>query len=349
MIGRSYSKAIWIAASVLFLSLSLGSISHPAVCLAATEKAPKAAENAISHVVTFTSNGTTTQHVTTAKTVGDFLKERGLVVTDADYVSPSLATELADNSAITFRAAVPVTIVTSRGSKTVTSSAIDVGTLLENQNVDIGPHDQVSAPFSDALVPGEQIRVVRVAEWTTTKRQLIVPHTITRLVFSLPPGKTRVISHGARGERDTVLGFTQRDGITEHRVIATRIVRKPRARIIARGIGEYAAFEQLAKFGLQKTSYIAASAISMMATAYTAQCGGCSGYTAIGPRAGHGIVAVDPRVIPLGTRLYIPGYGPAIAGDTGGAIIGNRIDLGFNSLGDAMRFGRRPVTVYRLR
>ena len=73
------------------------------------------------------------------------------------------------------------------------------------------------------------------------------------------------------------------------------------------------------------------------------------GMTAIGRPAGHGIVAVDPSVIPLGTRLYIPGYGFAIAGDTGGAIHGNRIDLGFNSYADAIRFGRREVTVYRLR
>ncbi|MBV9149041.1 MAG: DUF348 domain-containing protein [Candidatus Eremiobacteraeota bacterium] len=349
MIGRGYSRATWVVTSVLFLSLGIGNLSHPTAAFAATERAAKAAANAISHIVTFTSNGATTQHVTTAKTVGDFLKERGLVVTEADYVSPSLASELADNTAITFRAAVPVTIVTSSGSKTVSSSAIDVGTLLENENIDIGSHDEVSAPFSDGLVAGERIKIVRVAQWTKSTKQPIAPRTITRLVFSLPPGTTRIISHGRRGERETIVGFTERDGVMRHRVIATRIVRKPRERVIARGIGEYAAFEQLAKFGLQKTSYIAASAISMMATAYTAECAGCSGYTAIGPRAGHGIVAVDPRVIPLGTRLYIPGYGIAIAGDTGGAIVGNRIDLGFNSLSDAMQFGRRPVTVYRLR
>ncbi|MBV8655919.1 MAG: 3D domain-containing protein, partial [Candidatus Eremiobacteraeota bacterium] len=69
----------------------------------------------------------------------------------------------------------------------------------------------------------------------------------------------------------------------------------------------------------------------------------------IGRPAGHGIVAVDPSVIPLGTRLFIPGYGLAIAGDTGGAIRGFRIDLGFNSERDALLFGRREVTVYRLK
>jgi len=87
----------------------------------------------------------------------------------------------------------------------------------------------------------------------------------------------------------------------------------------------------------------------MVATAYTASCAGCSGMTAIGRPAGHGIVAVDPRVIPLGTRMYIPGYGHALAGDTGGAIHGNRIDLGFNSNAQANQFGRRSVMVYLIK
>ena len=64
--------------------------------------------------------------------------------------------------------------------------------------------------------------------------------------------------------------------------------------------------------------------------------------------AAHGVVAVDPQVIPLGTRLYIPGYGNAIAGDTGGAIIGMRIDLFFEAEAEAIRFGRRKVDVYVL-
>jgi 3D (Asp-Asp-Asp) domain-containing protein len=59
-------------------------------------------------------------------------------------------------------------------------------------------------------------------------------------------------------------------------------------------------------------------------------------------------VAVDPRVIPLRSRLYVEGYGLAIAGDTGRAIKGNRIDLGFNTYREAMRFGRRSVIVHIL-
>jgi 3D (Asp-Asp-Asp) domain-containing protein len=62
-------------------------------------------------------------------------------------------------------------------------------------------------------------------------------------------------------------------------------------------------------------------------------------------KAGKGVVAVDPRVIPLGTRLYIEGYGVAVAGDVGSAIKGRRIDLGFGTYAEAIRWGRRNVRV----
>lgn len=65
------------------------------------------------------------------------------------------------------------------------------------------------------------------------------------------------------------------------------------------------------------------------ATHYDSHCPGCDETTAIGMRAGKGVIAVDPSVIPLRSKLYIPGYGNAVAGDTGGAIKGNIIDLGF--------------------
>lgn len=65
-------------------------------------------------------------------------------------------------------------------------------------------------------------------------------------------------------------------------------------------------------------------------THYDSTCPGCNEWTAIGMRAGKGVIAVDPKVIPLRSKVYIPGYGIAVAGDTGGAIKGNIIDLGFD-------------------
>lgn len=86
----------------------------------------------------------------------------------------------------------------------------------------------------------------------------------------------------------------------------------------------------------------------MEATAYTEDDPGSTGYTANGHRLQRGMVAVDPSVIPLGTQLYIEGYGYAVADDTGGAIVGNRIDLAMDSTSEAENFGRRDVVVYVL-
>ena len=86
----------------------------------------------------------------------------------------------------------------------------------------------------------------------------------------------------------------------------------------------------------------------MEASAYLPTDGGGDCVTATGMPAGHGVVAVDPDVIPLGTKLYIPGYGHAIAADTGGMIEGHMIDLCMESYDDAIQFGRRDIEVYVL-
>lgn len=70
--------------------------------------------------------------------------------------------------------------------------------------------------------------------------------------------------------------------------------------------------------------------LRVYATHYDQHCLGCNEWTAIGMRAGKGVIAVDPKIIPMRSKIYVPGYGMAVAGDTGGAIKGNIIDLGFD-------------------
>ncbi|MDF2571549.1 MAG: hypothetical protein K0R55_3153 [Sporomusa sp.] len=86
--------------------------------------------------------------------------------------------------------------------------------------------------------------------------------------------------------------------------------------------------------------------LSVEATAYTKYDAGCTAYTYRGNYLQRGLVAVDPTVIPLGTRLYIPGYGFAVADDIGGAIKGHKIDLSMDTLNEAFTFGRRRITIY---
>jgi 3D (Asp-Asp-Asp) domain-containing protein len=80
--------------------------------------------------------------------------------------------------------------------------------------------------------------------------------------------------------------------------------------------------------------------LTVSATAYS-----LPGHTASGLPVGWGVVAVDPSVIPLGTHMYVPGYGEAVAADTGTAIIGDRIDLWFPTLAQAQAWGRQTVTI----
>lgn len=84
----------------------------------------------------------------------------------------------------------------------------------------------------------------------------------------------------------------------------------------------------------------------MEATAYHPSDGDGLGITATGTKAGYGTVAVDPEVIELGSSVYVPGYGMAVAADTGGAIIGNRIDLCMETFDECWDFGRRDVDVF---
>ena len=88
--------------------------------------------------------------------------------------------------------------------------------------------------------------------------------------------------------------------------------------------------------------------VHVTATAYSRYDPGCGPYTASGTPVRHGVIAVDPSFIPLGTQVYIPGYGKAVAEDTGGAIKGSIIDLAFDTSEEAMDFGRRELDIYIL-
>ena len=109
------------------------------------------------------------------------------------------------------------------------------------------------------------------------------------------------------------------------------------------------ATQQSQKPATTKEPVSSGKTLTMSATAYTAYCTGCSGITANGTdlRANPGakVIAVDPKVIPLGTRVWVEGYGEAIAADTGGAIKGNKIDIFIPSQEGAINWGRKTVTV----
>ena len=354
MIGSDHRPATFVATSVLGLSLVLVSATSASATTRnnglfsspAHAAAPAAPARGVT--VTIVQDGEGASFVTRAKTVADFLSERNVIPGASDYVSPSLDTPLSEGMQIEYRKAVPVSLMFGRQRRDVVTSATSVGALLADQGVTLGPNDRVEPAAAEPLAAGSVVRIVRTSTWTIHQSRRIPAGVVHRSDPTLPPGTTKTIA-GSPGMLELTTRFVQQDdNELAQRIVGVRIVRQPRAKLVLRGIGEYAAFATMAERGFDATLRLAGNALRMVATAYTAGCGGCSGITASGRAAGHGVVAVDPRIIPLGSRLFIPGYGRAIAGDTGGAIHGNRIDLGFNSLRDALLFGRRAITVYVL-
>ena len=97
-----------------------------------------------------------------------------------------------------------------------------------------------------------------------------------------------------------------------------------------------------------KADIITGRQVRVEATAYSSMDPGMSLYTATGKFLRRGIISVDPSFIPLGTHVYIPGYGEATADDMGGDIRGNRIDVAFDTHEEAMAFGRQSIDIYIL-
>lgn len=155
-------------------------------------------------------------------------------------------------------------------------------------------------------------------------------------------GTDEVIQEGNGGKRTKTIKITYFEGVEYSREVTKTETIDPVDKIVSRGIkvvwrtldtpdGEIKYWRKMRVY----------------ATHYDQHCLGCNEWTAIGMRAGKGVIAVDPKVIKMRSEVYIPGYGKAIAGDTGGAIKGNIIDLGFEDARTA-GWSARYVDIYLL-
>jgi 3D (Asp-Asp-Asp) domain-containing protein len=168
------------------------------------------------------------------------------------------------------------------------------------------------------------------ASRSITQREPIPYPTQRKATSQLRSGTSRTVQNGRNGEKEVVYRvYSNPDGVELRREkISEKILKKPVAEIREEG----------RQTSLPSRGYFSGRRIvTMSATTYDPyNCGGSGeGITATGLKAGYGVVAVDPKFIPLGTKLFIEGYGYAVAADTGGAIKGNRIDLCIDSKHDA--------------
>ncbi|MDP3974307.1 MAG: G5 domain-containing protein [Candidatus Daviesbacteria bacterium] len=156
-------------------------------------------------------------------------------------------------------------------------------------------------------------------------------------------GIEKILEEGEDGKRVKIIKITYyKDGDEYDRQIVSTETTPAKNKIISRGTKII--WKTLATADGEIRYW---KKLRVYATHYDSRCPGCNEWTAIGMRAGKGVIAVDPKVIPLRSKVYIPEYGMAIAGDTGGAIKGNIIDLGFD---DARTAGWRAkfVDIYLL-
>ncbi|OGV91457.1 hypothetical protein A2783_01480 [Microgenomates group bacterium RIFCSPHIGHO2_01_FULL_45_11] len=147
---------------------------------------------------------------------------------------------------------------------------------------------------------------------------------------------------GINGEKEVTTVTTYYDEQEFDQITTEKVTKTPQNQLVLRGtkpVPKTIATEHGVITYLQKLT-------GFWATSYDSTCPGCGSFTFTGMKQGFGVVAVDPTVIPLYTKLYIPGYGLAVAGDIGGAVKGKRLDLGYDSL--MGQWAARYVDVYIL-
>lgn len=155
-------------------------------------------------------------------------------------------------------------------------------------------------------------------------------------------GSETVVQEGEAGKKITTTKITYYNGEEFDRDIVNIKTEDPKNKIISRGTKIVWKTLQTPEGEIKYWKKM-----RVYATHYDSRCPGCNDWTAIGMKAGKGVIAVDPKVIKMRSQVYVPGYGKAIAGDTGGAIKGNIIDLGFDDARTA-GWSARYVDIYLL-
>ncbi|WP_079477416.1 G5 and 3D domain-containing protein [Halobacillus salinus] len=300
-------------------------------------------------------------YFTTAKTVGEFLEEENVDVKERDDLSHEANAQVENGMDIHIDHAFQVAFDEGGEKEKVWTTASTVGEFLKNQDVELNKLDEIKPAKKDALKPDTKVTLTRVEKVTDIVEEEIGFTVETRNDDSMAKGKEKVVSSGEEGLVTKEYEVILKNGEEASRELVEETVEKEsKKKIVAVGTKVSQPTRSASNSSSSSSSSNSATTVSrgntsssktlyMHATAYTASCSGCSGVTATGinlnanPNAK--VIAVDPSVIPLGTRVWVEGYGYAVAGDTGGAINGNRIDLHVSSQSKALSFGRRNVKV----
>lgn len=242
-----------------------------------------------------------------------------------------------------------IAIKTHEGYINTFSMFSNVKETVVSLGIHVDEDDKVLPGLYDKVTDDMVIEIIKVEKQTISEKSEIPYKVVKKYNENTDVGVTKIINNGVSGLRSVTKEVVYENGkLVNETLIQEQVIKEPVNKVIETGTKDYFISSR------GKTSF--KSSFVMTASAYDLSFESCGkrpgdkyyGITASGTKARPGVVAVDPSVIPLGTKLYIKGYGFAIAEDTGGAIKGNRIDLFMENRKNALDYGMQKVKVYIL-
>lgn len=269
----------------------------------------------------------------------DVLVQAGIAMGDRDEYRLSTA-KLTNGSVIAVYRAVPVKVTYQGKTEMVVTAKPTVGEAAQALGI-TQPNVKLVPAENTSVTADMHIKAVVVNENVIEKEIPVLYPVVRQPDPTMEKGDERVVESGVDGRKIAKIKLTFEDGVqTASETLSEKTLEEPKPQVVHVGVRDTVETSR-GTLRFKRVEW-------MEATAYLPTDGDGHGITATGIAARHGIVAVDPRYLPLGSRLYIPGYGLALAADTGSAIIGDKIDLCMEDAGDAWYFGRRGIKVYVL-
>ena len=256
-----------------------------------------------------------------------------------DVITPDVAVVIPQGEIAIVRAK-PVTLTIDHTSETIYSTVKTVGQLLAENGVKLNTADKVSPAPANPVPYNKDIVVKRTTYAYTSKTEAIAYQRVYKKNPYMEVGRSYISIMGQNGLLKKTIKVTK----VAQKAVSSAVVKTQTIKPVVHEVYDVGT----ARLDLKPTRTYTMSATAYSNRASTILNGKDHLYGYSGLWLHYGTCAVDRRLIPMGTVLYVQGYGYAVAADTGSAISGNRIDLFFNSYGDACRWGRQSVKVYVL-
>ena len=302
------------------------------------------------------SNGNKSQLVHLAKgTVADALKKAGITLADDEISVPASDSEITKDTEISIYKTKKVSVTADGKTKDVKLALVNVYDALNFAGYEVDDDDIISTSHNEDVENIYSVTIKRVTYKTESSKEKIAYDTVKKNSDDVELGETKVKTEGKDGEKIVTREVKYIDGEkTSDKVVAEKTIKKPVDKVILVGTKGAATSGGAGTFTDSNGATVAYSQVlTGSGTAYTAPAGAG---TATGVLAYHGGVAVNPNIIPYGSKLYIVStdgsfvYGYATAVDTGGALMDGSaiVDCFYNTYDECVNFGRRDVNVYVL-